>query len=176
MHLNWISIQWGDAVFVSELSKYRSQVFQWMLLTHWGRVTYICVSDLTIIGSDKDLSPGRRQAIIWTNSGILLIGPLGINLSEILNKIYTFSFKKMHLKMWSEKWRPFCLSLNVVKQLGLVMPYGNRDLDQYWLRQWILSSWHQAINYLNQWGSMPLSKDQFHRNCSWYQFEKWKLP
>ena len=46
-------------------------------LTHWGRVTHICVRKLTIIGSDNGLSPGRRQAIIWTNAGILLIGPLG---------------------------------------------------------------------------------------------------
>ena len=40
-------------------------------LTQWGRVTHICVSDLTIIGSDNGFSPGRRQAIIWTNAGIL---------------------------------------------------------------------------------------------------------
>ena len=33
-------------------------------LTHWGRVTHICVSKLTSIGSDNGLSPGRRQAII----------------------------------------------------------------------------------------------------------------
>ena len=44
-------------------------------LTYWGRVTHICVGNLTIIGSDNGLSPGRRQAIIWTNVGILLIGP-----------------------------------------------------------------------------------------------------
>ena len=54
------------------------------VLTHWGRVTHICVSKLTIIGSENGLSTGRRQAIIWTNDGILLIGALGINLSEIL--------------------------------------------------------------------------------------------
>ena len=46
--------------------------------------------------------------------GILLIGHLGNNFNEILIKIYTFSFKKMHLKMSSGKWRPFCLSLNVL--------------------------------------------------------------
>ena len=40
-------------------------------LTHWGRVTHICVSGLSILGSDNGLSPGRRQAIIWTNAGIL---------------------------------------------------------------------------------------------------------
>ena len=52
-------------------------------LTHWGRVTHICVSKLAIIGSDNGLSPGRRQAIIWTNAGIMVIGPLGTNFSEI---------------------------------------------------------------------------------------------
>ena len=51
-------------------------------LTHWCRVTHIFVSKLTIIGSDNDLSPGRRQAIIWTNDGILLIRTLLTNFSE----------------------------------------------------------------------------------------------
>ena len=83
-------------------------------LTHWGRVTHICVVKLTITGSDNGLSPGRRQAIIWTNDGMLLIGPLGTNFSEILIGIQTFSFKKMRLKMSSAKWRPFCLGLNVL--------------------------------------------------------------
>ena len=76
-------------------------------LTHWGRATYICVGKLTIIGSDNGLSPERRQAIIWTNAGILLTGPLGTNFSEYLIGIQTFFFKKMQLKMWSAKWRPF---------------------------------------------------------------------
>ena len=84
--------------------------------THWDQVTHICVSELTIIGSDKGLSPGRRQAIIWTNTGILLIEPIGTNVSEISIRIYTFSFKKMHLNMSSVTWRPFCLGLNVLKR------------------------------------------------------------
>ena len=84
-------------------------------LTHWGRVTHICVGKLTVIGSDNGLSPARRQAIILTNSVILLIGLLGTNFSEILIGIQTFSFTKMHLKMSSAKWSPFCLGLNVLK-------------------------------------------------------------
>ena len=36
-------------------------------------MTHICLSKLTTIGSDNGLSPGQRQAIIWTNEGILLI-------------------------------------------------------------------------------------------------------
>ena len=75
-------------------------------------MTHICVSKLTIIGSDNGLSPGRRQAIIWTNDGILLIRTLGTNFNEILSEIRSFSFKKMHLRMSSAKWRLFCLGLN----------------------------------------------------------------
>ena len=86
-------------------------------LTHWGRVTHICVSKLAaIIGSDNGLPPGRRQAITWTNAGILLIRTLGTNISEILCKHHVFSYKKMHLKMSSGKRRPFCLGLNVLKR------------------------------------------------------------
>ena len=85
-------------------------------LTHWGRVTHICVNKLAIIGSDNGLSPGRRQAIIWTNAGILLIELLRTNFSEISIEIHTFSFKEMHLTMSFGKWRQFCLGLNVLTQ------------------------------------------------------------
>ena len=91
-----------------------------MVLTHWGWVTHICVSMLIIVGSDNGLSPDRRQAIIWTNDGILLIGSLGTNFSEILFTIYKFSFRKMLLKMSSGKWRPSCLGLNVLNTWSLM--------------------------------------------------------
>ena len=77
-------------------------------------MTHLCVGKLTTIGPDNGLSPVRRQAIIWTNAGISLIGPLGTNFSEILIAIHTFSFKKMHPKLSSAKWRPFFLGLNVL--------------------------------------------------------------
>ena len=86
-------------------------------LTRWGPETHICVSKLTTINSDNGLSPGRRQTIIWANAGILLIGPMGTNFSEIVIKIYAFSLKKMHCKMLSGKWWPYCLSLNVLSHL-----------------------------------------------------------
>ena len=84
------------------------------ILTYWGRAMHICVGKLTIIGSDNGLSPDWRQAIIWTNAGLLLIGPLGTNFNEILIEILTFSFKKIRLKVSSAKRRPFCLGLNVL--------------------------------------------------------------
>ena len=85
-----------------------------MVKNHWGRVTHICVSKITIIASDNGLSPGRRQAIIWINAGILLIGSLGTKFSEIYIENLTFSFRKIRLKVSSAKWRPFCLGLNVL--------------------------------------------------------------
>ena len=72
---------------------------------------------LTITGSDNGLSPGRRQAIFWTNAGILLIGPLGTNFSENSIEILSFSFTKIRLKVSSSKWRPFCLGLNVLYKI-----------------------------------------------------------
>ena len=86
-------------------------------LTHWGRVTHICVSKLTIVGSDNGLSPGRCQAIICTNDGVLLIRTLRTNFSENVIEIHTFPSKKIHLKMSSGKWRPFRLGLNVLTKV-----------------------------------------------------------
>ena len=110
-YIHWCSVIW-----------YKAQCHtwhncMWWRLTHWGRVTHICVSKLNIIGSENGLSPGRRQAIIWTSAGILLIGPLGTNFNETSIEIHTFSFKKIHLKLSSGKWRPSCLGLNVLRPL-----------------------------------------------------------
>ena len=77
-------------------------------------LTHLCVKNITIIVSDNGSSPGRRQAIIRTNARILLMESLGTNVSEILIGVQTFSFKKMHLKMSSANWRPFCLGLKVL--------------------------------------------------------------
>ena len=86
-------------------------------LTRWGRVTHICVGNLTIIGSDNGLSPGRRQAIIRTNDGILLIRPLGTNLSEILRNSNIFIQENAFESVVCEKAailsRPQCVNGNI---------------------------------------------------------------
>ena len=62
------------------LSNYASVIHvDLFFFNHWAWVAYICVNKLTIIGSDDGLSPGERQAIIWSYAGILLIGPIGTN-------------------------------------------------------------------------------------------------
>ena len=112
-------------------------------LTHWGRVTHVCVSKLSILDSDNGLSPGRRQAIIWTNAGILLIWTLGTNFSEIISEIHAYSFKKMHLKMSSAKWRPFCLGLNVLRQWLDTEQATSQYQNQWWPR----SSKHKPLTW-----------------------------
>ena len=102
-------------------------------LTHWGRVTHICVGNLTIIGSDNGLTPARRQAITWTNVGILLIGPIGTNFSEKLIEIHTFTFKKIHL--------------NVVWKMAAI-------LSSPQCVNWIcISNITHCGNYLGKWSS-----------------------
>ena len=112
-----------DIFFVVSQKKLFSKqsVFKWFgrawyscdvaTLTHWGQVTHICVTKLTIIGSDNGLSPGQRQAITWTNTVLLSIVPLGTNFSEIWIRILSLSRKciwKCHLP----EWRPFCPGVN----------------------------------------------------------------
>ena len=105
-------------------------------------MTHICVSELSIIGLDNCLSPGRRQAIIWTSAGTLLIRTLGINFSEIFGEMHTFSFKEMYSKMSSGKRRPFCLGLNVLS----VCFNSFRPGDFVWRHrtQWIGSDGHSC--------------------------------
>ena len=87
---------------------------------------------------------GGRHAIIWTSAGILLVGPLGTYLNEVLIKIQQFSFKKMHLKMLSAKsilFRP-----QWVKQQGnfvLFEDLGLLEMNALWwlVRGWIRGSW-----------------------------------
>ena len=126
------------------------------LLTHGGRDACICVGILTSIGSDNGLSPGRRQTIIWTNAGILLIEPLGTNFSEILMWIQAFSFKKMHLKMTSAKWRQFCIGINVLMTKIPRNPYA--CVQKYtWIERHTWSMWLR-------FNERPCTRSEFHYN------------
>ena len=65
----------------------------------WDRVMHICLDNLTIIGSDNGLSPGRCQAIIRTNAGILLIGPLEQTWVKFISKSKDFNSRKYTLNV-----------------------------------------------------------------------------
>ena len=151
-----------NCLFIISLFSVALLLLIFISLTHWGQVTHICVGNLTIIGSDNGLSPDLRQAIILTNAGILLIGPLGTNFSEFLIEIQTFSFKKMRLKVSSAKWRPFYLSLNVlnvhlictvwhvtlmaITGITIPVPYlGDKMGDIFQTTFWNVFSWIKIV-------------------------------
>ena len=106
-------------------------------LTHWGRVTHVCVSKIIIFGSDNGLSPGRRQAIILTNAAILLIGLLGTNLSEF----FLSKFKHFHSRkcIWKCRLRNFvCFFRNIlcvmffnVYRADNISANGHHDFTQF---------------------------------------------
>ena len=70
-------------------------------------MTHIC-SNLTSIAADNGLILNRRQAIIWTNAGILLIGPCATNFIEILIEIP--AFKNFVCEMAVILSRPRCFN------------------------------------------------------------------
>ena len=90
----------------------------WMIcLTRWGRVTHKYASlNWATFGSNNGLSPVWRQATFCTNVTILSIRRHGTFFNDIVFKVYKFSFKKMHLKMLSAKWRSFRLGPNMLNK------------------------------------------------------------
>ena len=92
--------------------------FFWLSFKHW---THICLGKLTIIGSYNGLS----------------------QFSEISKSIQTFPFKKMHLKMWSVKWRPFCLSLNLL--LNISFSIHMMALSQKNTRTSLMCAWNKFM-------------------------------
>ena len=104
-------------------------------LTHWCRVTHICV--INIIDSDNDLSCCRLHTIIWTNDTLLLIWTLRNYLSESYIEIHTFSFNKMRLKISSVKWWSFCLGSQWVKSYKCAHGF---IVFCYWLEPLIFQS------------------------------------
>ena len=166
------------------------------ILTHWGRVTHICISKLTIIGSDNGLSPGRRQAIICTYAGILLIRPLGKNFNEILIEIHTFSFKEIHFKCRLENgvhFGPECVNSKALSGLRLLTFITKKD--NYWqpkkypqeftrpeltsLRNHddVMTWKHIQHHWPFVWGIHQLQIDSLHQGPQWFlwHFNKWGL-
>ena len=89
-----------------------------------------CISKIIIIGSDNGLPPGQRQAIIWTNAGILLIWPLGINFNEInFNRnqyifIQENAFENVVCCVASISSWPQCVKDHIVSFMRLSLPHN----------------------------------------------------
>ena len=89
---------------------------------------------MTIIVSENGLSPGRRQAIIWNNAGILLIGPLGTNFTGILYRnscifIQEKAFENVVWKMAVILSRPQCVKCHIALDTDLVFNLIYNDVS-----------------------------------------------
>ena len=95
------------------------------------------------------------------------------NFNEILIQIHTFSFKKIHFKISSGKWWPFCLDLKVLS-------------DAAWCQSWsilvqIMSLPEQVMMSLtepvltdHQWGSVAFTSVNFTWK-SWDIVDQWNV-
>ena len=149
-------------------------------ITHWGRVTHLCVGKLIIIGSDNGLSPDRRQAIIWTNAGSLSIGPLRTYFSENVIKIEQFSLKKMHVKMSSTRWSPSCLGLKLIREIyekwcdtWYILQQYSMQLKSYRFSKYLLNN----VPPRRQFGSSRPPMTAVHIETGmlsfWWNFRHW---
>ena len=73
-------------------------------ITHCGLVMSVILAHFV---SGNDLLPIWCQVITWTSAILISIRTWRPNFNLILIKFWTFSFKKMHLKLSSAKWLPF---------------------------------------------------------------------
>ena len=125
-------------IFLSNIAFYFVKSIYFSLeLTHWDRVTHICVSKITIIGSYNGLSPGRHQAIIWTSVGILLIGP---SKTKLHPNLYIFIQENGVWKMVAILSRPQCVNCNLALShwfIAVLCPRYWQDTGGPSLGQWV---------------------------------------
>ena len=93
----WSSTHWGwDKMANISQTTFSNAFFEWKCVNFDLDFTEVyfqgSIQQYSIIGSDSGLAPNRRQAIIWTNDGLLLTQiyvPLGLN--ELSWNTYTSS-------------------------------------------------------------------------------------
>ena len=106
---------------------------------------------ICLVGSDNGLAPIWCQAITWTNDDSS-IGPLGTQFSEIWIKVWRFSFNKIHLKMLSAEWQPFCSIWNVL----MICHWSAWLCESYWVAAGIHYSRCHLLTSCMTSGKRPL--------------------
>ena len=131
-------------------------------------MTHICVSKLSTIGSNYDLSPARRKAIISTNAGILLIWTIRTNFNENVNRnSYIFSHENPFENVVCEL-RPFCLGLNVLTKCTIMKTTSCTSVqsplnEPLWRNIKLMYSWYYDFAFTNMPEALPNNHYQVHR-------------
>ena len=127
----------SDTFSLMKIYKFRLRFhrrwFSYSLLIHWGRVTHICVSKLSSIGSDNGLSPGWRRAFIWTNAGILLIGPFGKSQPKFVYLTIRFNLQIVFVYLYITQSRYHHCTNFIWRHWTYKMPV-RYDLSSVWVR------------------------------------------
>ena len=118
-------MQGSVGILVNTLEEIPTFIGKCNYMTHWGRVTHICVSKLTIIGSDNGLSPGRRQAITCSNAVYIFNWTLRNELQWNLNRnVYIFIQENVFETVVCEM--TLCVGLNVSMDIKKTQQSLNR--------------------------------------------------
>ena len=131
-------------------------------LNHWGRVTHICVSKLTISGSDNGLSPGRCKAIFLTNAGILSFGPSWTNFGEqtaVKNKNSDPFFQENALEnvvceIAAILYRPQSVMRSIFIANCRLQTTWPTETDAAWLPRWL--SQHHYCSLVSKFSLSPV--------------------
>ena len=121
-------------------------------LTHWGRVTHICVSKLTTIGSDNGLAPNHYLNQWWNIVNWTLRNNLQWNFNWNSNIfIRKNALENVVCEMASILSRPQCVN----KPSHISHFLGSGKVKVAWLASACLSSAHQGF----RWSAVPAGQD-----------------
>ena len=130
-----------------------------LVLTHWGRVMHICVSNLITTGSVNGLLPGRHQDITLTNAGIFYNWTLRNKIQWNFNRnsnifIEENAFENIFCEMTAILSRPQCVNTgechyNMV-QYGIILHTSSKWLKQNFNPLWPSEAiwWHKFVSTL----------------------------
>ena len=117
--------------------------------------------------SGNGLSPVRRQAITWINAGLLSIGLLGTDFSEIWIGILSFSLKKIHPNLSSAKMSAILSRGRWVKWYFYTLHSGTSNIKRH-----CISNYHADSNttgvpgMITPWGLLVLVVIHLHESSS----------
>ena len=95
---------------------------------------------------------GKKHFKIWLNVSHFAWASIYIMYHTKPHDLADSFYSRLKKKMFTFKLICICnFILQFLKLIhwSIVLPYGDRDLGQHWLRKWLVAWWHQAITWSN---------------------------
>ena len=120
-HITKVKLLWNHLVFIIMIPILERHFIEWLSKLHRFHIfhlrDYYLVEICDVICAEFNLRD-QHQTITWTYSDLLYLRNKNFNQNECW-------FKKMHLKMSSAKWQPFCWHLNMLWSFGTILCSGS---------------------------------------------------